>query len=130
MITVNFMQLELGEFWHDEAPHDRGRGGVPLVMCARTESLGMVDFEISPGDSLGTPTARQEQRVVLPGGPHRAAWAVAVAAARRSGATSSSGRADARRLTIALPLAGRKQTLRGCWPSTSLTTIGMRSAFR
>ena len=33
-------------------------------------------------------------------------------------------------LNMALPLAGRKQSLRGCRPSTSLETIGMRSVFR
>ena len=36
----------------------------------------------------------------------------------------------ASRLTIALPLAGKKHTLRGWMPSTSFDMIGMRSVLR
>jgi len=65
MITVNFRELELGEFWHDEAPRDRGRGGFPLVTAEGTENLGMVYFEIAPGDSLGMHTDSKDELVIV-----------------------------------------------------------------
>jgi hypothetical protein len=48
----------------------------------------------------------------------------------RRWANNASRRALARRLTSALPLAGRKQTLRAQMPWMSRETTGMRSVFR
>ncbi|HEX2280694.1 MAG TPA: cupin domain-containing protein [Thermomicrobiales bacterium] len=65
MIAFQLSNLELGEFWHDEAPRDRGRGAFPLVGVPGTDSTGMVYFEIAPGDSLGLHTDSPDELVVV-----------------------------------------------------------------
>lgn len=65
MITFKLNELQLGEFWHDEAPDQRGRGGFPLVGVEGTESIGMVYFELEPGDSLGLHTDSPDEFVVV-----------------------------------------------------------------
>jgi quercetin dioxygenase-like cupin family protein len=72
MIAFRLDQLELGEFWHDEKPRARGRGGFPLVGVPGTESAGMVYFEIQPGDSLGLHTDSPDEILVILGGTARA----------------------------------------------------------
>lgn len=65
MIAFTLSELELGEFWHDEAPRDRGRGAFPLVGVPGTDSTGMVYFEIAPGESLDLHTDSPDELVVI-----------------------------------------------------------------
>lgn len=64
MIAMKLSELEIGEFWHDE-DSCRGRGGFPLVGVPGTESVGMVYFEIDPGNSLGLHTDSPDEVVVI-----------------------------------------------------------------
>jgi quercetin dioxygenase-like cupin family protein len=65
MITFQTGELEIGDFWHEEEPLARGRGGFPLAGVPGTESMGLVYFEIEPGNSLGLHTDSQDEIVVL-----------------------------------------------------------------
>jgi len=65
MIAFQLRDLELGAFWHDEAPRDRGRGAFPLAGVPGTESCGMVYFEIDPGDSLGLHTDSPDEVIIV-----------------------------------------------------------------
>jgi quercetin dioxygenase-like cupin family protein len=65
VITFQTRELEIGDFWHDENPQARGRGGFPLVGVPGTESMGLVYFEIEPGNSLGLHRDSQDEIVVL-----------------------------------------------------------------
>ena len=72
MIAMKLNELELGEFWQDEAPRARGRGGFPLVGVPGTESVGMVYFEIEPGDELALHTDSPDEIIVVLSGTARA----------------------------------------------------------
>lgn len=72
MIAFRLDELELGEFWHDEKPDARGKGGFPLLGVPGTESVGMVYFEIAPGESLGLHTDSPDEIIVVLGGKARA----------------------------------------------------------
>lgn len=65
MISFQTDELEIGDFWHDEEPAWRGRGGFPLVGVPGTESMGLVYFEIEPGNSLGLHTDSQDELIVV-----------------------------------------------------------------
>jgi quercetin dioxygenase-like cupin family protein len=65
MIVFQTGELEIGDFWLDEDPQARGRGGFPLVGVPGTESVGLVYFEIEPGNRLGLHTDSQDEVVVL-----------------------------------------------------------------
>jgi quercetin dioxygenase-like cupin family protein len=72
MISFQLHQLELGEFWHDEAPEARGLGGFPLAGVPGTKSVGMVYFEIAPGNRLGVHTDSPDEVLVVLSGKARA----------------------------------------------------------
>ena len=65
MISFQTAELQIGDFWHDEEPASRGRGGFPLVGVPGTESMGLVYFEIEPGNSLGLHTDSQDELIVV-----------------------------------------------------------------
>lgn len=68
MITFQTGELEIGDFWLEEDPRARGKGGFPLVGVPGTESVGLVYFEIEPGNSLGLHTDSQDEVIVVLGG--------------------------------------------------------------
>lgn len=72
MIAFRLDDVELGEFWHDEKPTVRGKGGFPLLGVPGTESTGMVYFEIEPGNSLGLHTDSPDEIIVVLSGTARA----------------------------------------------------------
>lgn len=72
MIAFRLDEVELGEFWHEEKPNARGKGGFPLLGVPGTGSTGMVYFEIEPGDSLGLHTDSPDEVVVILSGTARA----------------------------------------------------------
>lgn len=65
MISFQTSELEIGDFWHDEEPQARGRGGFPLAGIPDTESMGLVYFEIEPGNRLGLHTDSQDEMIVV-----------------------------------------------------------------
>lgn len=65
MIAMQTSSLELQESWHDERPHDRARATFPLLGVPDAESLGMVYFEVQPGDSLGLHTDSKDEIAIL-----------------------------------------------------------------
>lgn len=65
MISVDPQRLELVEFWHEEESQSRGRGGFPFIPFPETSSVGMVYFEIQPGDSLGLHTDSPDEVIVV-----------------------------------------------------------------
>lgn len=72
MIAMKLNELELGEFWLEEVPTARGRGGFPLVGVPGTESTGMVYFEIEPGNELALHTDSPDEVIVVLSGTARA----------------------------------------------------------
>lgn len=72
MFLFQFDELEKGDFWHDEVPTARGRGGFPMVGVDGIDSVGMVCFEIEPGNSLGMHTDSQDEVIILLSGKARA----------------------------------------------------------
>jgi len=65
MITAQLTEQELRESWQDEVPSARARSTFPLVGVPGTEQLGLVYFEIEPGNVLGMHTDSQDEIVVL-----------------------------------------------------------------
>lgn len=65
MIAFQLHTLQLNAFWHDEEPSSRGRGAFPLAGVPGTESVGMVYFEIEPGDNLGRHTDSPDEIIVV-----------------------------------------------------------------
>jgi quercetin dioxygenase-like cupin family protein len=65
MISFSTTTIDLADFWHEEAPDSRGRGGFPLVAVPETDSLGVVYFEIEPGNNLGMHTDSQDELIVV-----------------------------------------------------------------
>jgi quercetin dioxygenase-like cupin family protein len=65
VIAFQTRDVELGDFWHDEQPNARGRGGFPWVGVPETDSFGVVYFEIDPGNSLGLHTDSPDEVVVI-----------------------------------------------------------------
>lgn len=72
MITFSTNSIDVGDFWHDEDPESRGRGGFPLVAIPETGSFGVVYFEIEPGNNLGMHTDSQDELIVVLEGSARA----------------------------------------------------------
>jgi len=65
MITCQLLEQELLETWQEEDPSARVRSTFPLVGVPGTEQLGVVYFEVEPGNILGTHTDSQDEIVVL-----------------------------------------------------------------
>lgn len=65
MIAFQLTALELMESWQDEDPAARVRATFPLVGVHETESLGVVYFEVEPGQALATHTDSKDEIVVL-----------------------------------------------------------------
>jgi quercetin dioxygenase-like cupin family protein len=65
MLSLQLNHQELVDFWHDEVPRARGKGGFPLNGAPGTESVGMVYFEIEPGDNLGLHTDSADEVIVV-----------------------------------------------------------------
>jgi quercetin dioxygenase-like cupin family protein len=65
MIAVNLNEVELLESWQAEDPSARTRAAFPLVGVPDTGALGVVYFEVEPGNALGTHTDSQDEIVVL-----------------------------------------------------------------
>jgi quercetin dioxygenase-like cupin family protein len=65
VIAMQLNQVPSAEFWHDEKPRERGKGGFPLVAIPGTESVGVVYFEIEPGNSLGMHTDSPDEVIVV-----------------------------------------------------------------
>lgn len=65
MIALQLDTLELLESWQDENPSGRTRATFPLVGVEGTETLGVVYFEIEPGNALPSHTDSQDEIVVI-----------------------------------------------------------------
>jgi len=65
VIALQLTALELLESWQDEDPAARVRATFPLVGVRETESLGVVYFEVEPGNALATHTDSKDEIVVL-----------------------------------------------------------------
>ncbi len=65
MIAIPLTNLELPESWQEGNPESRSRATFPLVGVPGTDSLGVVYFEVDPGNVLGTHTDSQDEIVIL-----------------------------------------------------------------
>lgn len=65
MIAMQLPELTLLESWQDENRAARTRVTFPLVGVPGTEALGVVYFEIEPGNVLATHTDSQDEILVL-----------------------------------------------------------------
>ncbi len=65
MIAIQLTGLELSESWQDENPLARARAAFPIVGVPGTESMGLVYFEVEPGQSLAMHTDSEDEMVVL-----------------------------------------------------------------
>lgn len=65
MIAAQLTELDLLESWQEEHPAARARATFPLVGVSGTAALGVVYFEIEPGNVLATHTDSQDEIVVL-----------------------------------------------------------------
>jgi len=65
MITVQLTELDLLESWQEECPESRTRASFPLVGMSDTKSLGVVYFEVEPGNMLASHTDSQDEILVL-----------------------------------------------------------------
>ena len=65
MFAIQTSTLELQESWHDERPTDRVRATFPLLGVPGTDSMGMVYFEVQPGDSLGLHTDSPDELIIV-----------------------------------------------------------------
>jgi quercetin dioxygenase-like cupin family protein len=65
MISFQLNELEIGDFWQEEDPNGRGKGGFPLTGVPGTESTGLVYFEIEPGKKLPLHTDSPDELIVV-----------------------------------------------------------------
>lgn len=68
VFTVDFKNLELRDFWHDEAPRERGRGSLPFGAADGAAQLSVVYLEIAPGDHFGLHTDSADELVIIVSG--------------------------------------------------------------
>jgi mannose-6-phosphate isomerase-like protein (cupin superfamily) len=68
MIVAQTNELELLESWQDEDPAARVRFLFPLVGVPEAESLGVVCFEVQPGDALAMHTDSLDEIVIVMSG--------------------------------------------------------------
>jgi quercetin dioxygenase-like cupin family protein len=65
VFTVDFRRLELRDFWHDEAPRERGRGALPFGSAGGADAWSVVYLEIAPGDTFGLHIDSEDELVII-----------------------------------------------------------------